>query len=117
MKSPKMKFVVISAISLVSIVGIFVSAQSPAPSTSGQDRPFQLVMVCATVEKAKLMAALKARPSDTYRVQYENDAPVGTLPIASPPPCTADKLNGSSTQKATFANTKELRDFLTAAGL
>ena len=117
MKSPNTKFIVISAIGLASIVGIFVSAQSPTPSTSGQDLPFHLVMECAKVDKAKLMAALKARPSDTYRVQYENDSPVGTLPVSTPPPCTADKLNGSSTQKATFANTKELRDFLTAAGL
>ena len=117
MKSPKTKFVVISAIGLVSIVGIFVSAQSPKPGTSGQDRPFELVMVCATVEKTKLMTALKALPSNTYRFQYENDSPVGTLPDTSPSPCPADKLNGSSTQKATFANTAELHAFLTATGL
>ena len=117
MRSPKTKFVVISAIALFSIVGIFVSAQSPAPSTSGQDRPFQLVMVCATVEKTKLMTALKALPSNTYRFQYEKDSPVGTFPDTSPSPCPADKLNGSSTQRATFANTTELHAFLTAAGL
>ncbi len=112
-----MKFVVISAICLVSIVGIFVSAQSPTPSATDQDLPFHLVMVCAKVDKGKLMAALKARPSDTYRVQYENDPPVGTLPVPTPPPCPADKFNGSSTQKAAFDNTKQLRDFLNTAGL
>ena len=117
MKSPKMKFVVISAISLVSIVGIFVSAQSPTPTVSGQNLPFHLVMVCAKVDKAKLMAALAKRPKDSYAFQYDNDAPVGTLPIPSPTPCSADKLNGSSTQKATFANTTDLRTFLNDAGL
>ena|SRR5437016_3364215 len=117
MKTPKTKFVVISAIGLASIVGILVFAQSPAPSTSGQDLPFHLVMVCASVDKAKLMAALKARPKDTYRVQYDTDAPVGALPIPTPSPCPADKFSGSATQKATFKNTKQLRDFLTAAGL
>jgi hypothetical protein len=117
MKAPKIMFVVISTIGLASIVGIFVFAQSPAPSTNGQDLPFHLVMVCAKVDKAKLMAALKARPKDTYRIQYDTDAPVGTLPIPTPSPCSADKFNGKSTQKATFENTTELHAFLTAAGL
>jgi hypothetical protein len=117
MKSPKMKFVVISAIGLASIVGIFVSAQSPGPSgTSGQDLPVQLVMACVKVNKVKLMDALKNRPSDTYRIQYEGDAPVGTLPNMSPPPCPAGFV-GNSTQRATFKNTQELDDFLKAAGL
>src|SRR4029450_2790735 len=71
MKSPKTKFVVISAIGLVSIVGIFVFAQAPTPGgTSGQDLPVQLVMACVGVKKAKLLAALAKRPKDTYKFQY-----------------------------------------------
>ena len=117
MKSPKTKFVVISAIGLASIVGIFVFAQSPVPSTSDQELRFHIVVDCSRVDEGKLMAALKARPKDTYRVQYDTDAPVGTLPIPTPSPCPADKFNGSATQKATFANTTELRAFMVKVGL
>jgi hypothetical protein len=117
MKTPKMKFVVISAIGLASIVGIFVSAQSPTPGASGPDRPFHLVMVCATVDHTKLTYALKTRPSDSYRVKDGNNT-VGTLPpMTTPPPCPAAHFQGNATQRAVFASTKELRDFLTAAGL
>ena len=116
MKSPKMKFIVISAISLVSIVGIFVSAQSPTSSPSGQNLPVQLVMACVPVDKAKLMDALKSRPSDTYRIQYEGETFIGTLPNMSPPPCMLG-LVGNATQRATFKNTQELRAFLDKAGL
>jgi hypothetical protein len=116
MKSPKMKFVVISAIGLASIVGIFVFAQSPKPDTAGQDLPVQLVMACVPVDKTKLTTALNARPSDTYRIQYEGDASVGTLPNMSPPPCLTG-LVGNATQRATFKSTQELRAFLDKAGL
>ncbi len=116
MKFPKMKFVVISAISLLFIVGIFVSAQSPTPSPSGQNLPVQLVMACVPVDKTKLTTALNARPSDTYRIQYEGDASVGTLPNMSPPPCLTG-LVGNATQRATFKSTQELRAFLDKAGL
>jgi hypothetical protein len=116
MKSPKTKFVVISAISLVSIVGIFVSAQSPTPKVGGQDNPVQLVMACVPVNKVKLMDELKNRPSDTFRIQYEGDAPVGTLPTMTPPPCPIG-LVGNATQRATFKNTQELHKFLVDTGL
>ena len=116
MKSPKMKFVVISAIGLASIVGIFVFAQSPKPDTAGQDLPVQLVMACVPVDKTKLMGALENRPSDSYRIQYQGDAPVGTLPTMSPPPCLTG-LVGNATQRATFKSTQELRTFLDKAGL
>jgi hypothetical protein len=118
MKSPKTKFIVISAIGLASIVGIFVFAQSPTPSgTSGQDLPVQLVMACVGVKKAKLLAALAKRPKDTYKFQYETEElGGGTLPTMSPPPCPVG-LVGNATQRATFKNTQELHDFLTAAGL
>jgi len=116
MKSPKMKFVVISAIGLASIVGIFVFAQSPKPDTAGQDLPVQLVMACVPVDKPKLMDALKERPSDSYRIQYEGDASVGTLPNTSPPPCLVG-LVGNATQRATFKSTQELRAFMDKAGL
>jgi hypothetical protein len=116
MKSPKAKFVVISTIGLASIVGVFVSAQSPTPSVSGQDLPVHIVMSCASVDKAKLMAALSDRPPYTYRFQCGNDT-IGALPAITPPPCPSARLSGNSTQKATFANTKELRAFLDAAGL
>ena len=116
MKSPKIKFVVISAIGL-AIVGIFVSAQSPTPSsTAGQDLPVQVVMACVPVDKTKLMDALKDRPSDTHRIQYQGDAPVGTLPNTSPPPCLTG-LVGNATQRATFKSTQELRAFMDKAGL
>jgi hypothetical protein len=117
MKSPKMKFIVISAIGLASVVGILVSAQSPTPSkTSGQDLPVHLLLTCANVTKAKLVAALSDRPNDTYRFQIGTDT-IGTLPVTTPPPCPANTLSGNSTQKATFNSTKELRAFLDAAGL
>ena len=116
MKSPKMKFVVISAIGLASIVGIFVSAQTPKPGTAGQDLPVQVVMACVPVDKTKLMDALKDRPSDSYRIQYEGEAFVGTLPNTSPPPCLTG-LVGNATQRATFKSTQELRAFLDKAGL
>lgn len=116
MKAPKTKLIVISAIGLVSIVGIFVFAGSPAPKVSGQDLPVQIVIACVPVEKAKLMAALEARPPDTYRMQYGTENPVGTLPTMSPPPC-ATGLVGNATQRATFSSTQELRNFLTTAGL
>ena len=116
MKSPKTKFVVISAIGLASIVGIFVSAQSPKPATAGQDLPVQLVMACVPVDKVKLMGALENRPSDSYRIQYAGDAPVGTLPSMSPPPCPVG-LVGNATQRATFKSTQELRAFMDKAGL
>jgi hypothetical protein len=116
MKSPKTKFVVISAISLVSIVGIFVCAQTPVHGTAGQDLPVQLVMACVRVDKVKLMDELKNRPSDTYRIQYEGDASVGTLPTMSPPPCLTG-LVGNATQRATFGSTQELRAFMDKAGL
>jgi hypothetical protein len=61
MKSPKTKFIVISAIGFVSIVGIFVSAQSPTPTVSGQDLPVHLVVSCAKVNKGDLVAALTPR--------------------------------------------------------
>ena len=116
MKSAKTTFVVISAIGLVSVVGIFVSAQSPAPSAVGQDLPFHLVLTCADVTKDKLVAASSPRPSDTYRFEFGTDV-IGTLPHdSSLTPCPAH-FNGSSTQKAKFANTKELRKFLKTAGL
>ncbi len=116
MKSPKTKFVVISAIGLASIVGIFVSAQTPKPGTAGQDLPVQVVMACIPVDKTKLMDALKDRPSDSYRIQYEGEAFVGTLPNTSPPPCLTG-LVGNATQRATFKSTQELRAFLDKAGL
>jgi hypothetical protein len=116
MKSPKMKFVIISAIGLASIVGIFVFAQTPSPGTGGQELPVQLVMACVPVAKAKLTDALAARPSDTYKIQYEGEAAVGTLPNMSPPPCLTG-LVGNATQRATFKNTQELRAFLDKAGL
>ena len=116
MKSPKVKFVVISAISLLFIVGIFVFAESPAPKVSGQDNPVQLVMACVPVDKTKLTNAENNRPSDTYRIQYGGDAPVGTLPAISPPPC-AIGLVGNATQRATFSSTKDLRAFMDTAGL
>jgi hypothetical protein len=117
MKSPKMKFIVISAFGLASIVGIFVSAQSPTPSSvGGQDFPVQLVMACVPVDKTKLTNAENSRPSDTYRIQYGGDAPVGTLPNMSPPPCMIG-LVGNATQRATFKSTQELRAFMDKAGL
>ena len=116
MKSPKTKFVVISAIGLASIVGIFVSAQSPKPDTAGQDLPVQLVMACVPVDKPKLMDALKERPSDTYRIQYGDDPSVGTLPTMTPPPCMLGFV-GNATQRATFKSTQELRAFMDKAGL
>ncbi len=117
MKSPKTKFVVISAIGLVSIVGIFVSAQTPTPSPSSQDLPFHLVMICATVDKTKLTAALKDLPSDTYNFNYENASLGAGLPPITPSPCPVAHLNGNATQRALFKNTKALRKFLKAAGL
>ena len=116
MKIPRTKFVVISAIGLASIVGIFVFAQSPKPDTAGQDLPVQLVMACVPVDKTKLMGALENRPSDSYRIQYQGDAPVGTLPTMSPPPCLTG-LVGNATQRATFKSTQELRAFMDKAGL
>jgi hypothetical protein len=115
-KSPKMKFVVISTIALASIVGIFVSAQSPTPSPSGQNLPVQIVMACVPVNKANLMSALQARPQDTYRIQYGSETAVGTLPAISPPPCL-EGFVGNATQRATFKSTAELDAFLKAAGL
>jgi hypothetical protein len=124
MKSPKTKFILISAIGLVSIVGIFVSAQSPSPTStmSGQDLPVHLVVACAKVTKADLIDALKTRPKDTYKLQYKPEGgPIedldGTLPAISPPPCASDRLNGNATQRAVFKNTKELHKFLVDAGL
>lgn len=121
MKSPKMKFVVVSAIALASVVGIFVSAESPAPDMTsketGKDLRFHIVMTCADVKKGKLVAALSSRPSDTYRFEFDHDSPIGRLPTGTPPLCPSAHLNGNSTQKAAFANTKELRAFLDAAGL
>src|SRR6476620_2069403 len=112
MKSPKTKFVVISAIGLASMVGIFACAQWPTSSAADQGLPVQLVvMTCVEVNKAKLMNALKDRPSRTYRIRYDGDAPVGDLTNTSPPSC-AVKLVGNVTQKATFANTRELRAFM-----
>src|SRR6476661_1822208 len=116
MRSPKTKFVVISAIGLASIVGIFACAQLPTSSVAGQGLPVQLVMTCVLVNKSKLMNALNDRPSDTYRIQYEGGAPMGTLPNTSPPPCPPGFV-GNATQKATFARTRELRAFMDKAGL
>ena len=115
MKTPKTKFVVISVIGLASIVGIFVSAQTPKPATTGQDLPVQIVMSCVPVDKAKLMSALGGLPQDTYRIQYGSET-VGTLPNITPPPCPIG-LVGNATQRATFKSTTDLRAFLTAAGL
>jgi hypothetical protein len=124
MRSPKTKFVVISAIGLASIVGIFVSAQSPTPTVSRQDFPFHLVMECATVDKAKLLDALTNRPKGTHKFQYQRNSgsPIehvggGTLPIPTATPCPSDRLNGNATQRALFRNTKELSDFLKAISL
>ena len=116
MKTPKTKFVVISAIGLASIVGIFVFAQSPVPSTSDQELRFHIVVDCSRVDEGKLMAALKDRPPGTYRIRYEADPPVGQLDNTSPPSC-AIGLVGNATQKATFANTTELRAFMVKVGL
>ena len=117
MKSPKTKFVVISAIGLASIIGIFVSAQSPKPATAGQDLPVQLVMACVPVDKTKLTTAENSRPSDTYRIQYGSETAVGTLPPTScAPPCPTG-LVGNATQRATFGSTQELRAFMDKAGL
>jgi hypothetical protein len=120
MKSPKTKSVVILAISLVFIIGIFVFAESPAPKVSGQDNPVQLVMACVPVDKTKLTNAENSRPSDTYRIQYGSETAVGTLPPTScPPTCAspASALSGNATQRATFGSTQELRAFLDKAGL
>ena len=112
MKSPKMKFIVISAIGLLSIVGIFVFAESPAPKVGGQDNPVQLVMACVPVDKANLTTAENNRPSDTNRIQYGGEVPKGTLPsVSCAPPCPAG-LVGNATQRATFGSTSELRAFM-----
>ncbi len=119
MKSPKMKFVVISAIGLASIVGVFIFAQSPVRSTSGEDDlPVKLVLGCTHVDHGKLNKALGVRPKETYRFRYEREDPVGNLPDSAPlpPPCVTH-LVGNATQKARFANTLELHTFLDAAGL
>ena len=116
MKSPKTKWIVISAIGLVSIVGIFVFAQSPTPSPSDQDFPVQLVIACVPVDKTKLTNAENSRPSDTYRIKYDSDPSVGTLPAITPPPCPVG-LVGNATQRAVFKNTQELHKFLVDAGL
>jgi hypothetical protein len=115
MKSPKMKFVVVSAIALASIVGIFACAQWPVPGT-GQEVPVYLVMRCTQVNKDKLTAALNHRPLDTYRFRYEADPPVGHLDNTTPPSCVTH-LVGNATQKARFANTTELHEFLKDVGL
>ena len=115
MKSPKIKFIVISAIGLVSIVGIFACAQWPVPGT-GQEVPVYLVMRCVGVNKGKLMAALNDRPLDTYKFRYEADPPVGHLDNTSPPSCDTH-FTGNATQKARFATTRELHTFLEKAGL
>jgi hypothetical protein len=118
MKSPKTKFVVISAIGLTSVVGIFVFAQSPTPSTIGKDLPFHVVLECADVNKAKLKAALAKRPKDTYNFRYEDqDLGDGTLLLPTPTPCPSAHFVGNATQKAKFANTTELKQFLKDAGL
>lgn len=118
MKSPKTKFVVISAIGLASVVGIFVFAQSPTPSTIGKDLPFHVVLECADVNKAKLEAALAKRPKDTYNFRYENqDLGDGTLLLPTPTPCPSAHFVGNATQKAKFVNTTELKQFLKDAGL
>jgi len=118
MKAPRIIFVVISTIGLASVVGIFVFAQSPTPSTIRQDLPFHLVLECADVNKAKLLAALAKRPKDTYNFRYENqDLGDGTLLLPTPTPCPSTHLVGNATQKAKFANTTELHAFLKDAGL
>ena len=122
MKSPKTKFVVILAIALACTVGILVFAQSPTPIASGQDLPFHLVMVCATVDRCKLKDALKTRPGDTYKLQYKPEGGAiedlgGTLSAITPPPCSSDRFTGNATQRAVFKNTKELHKFLVDAGL
>jgi len=116
MKSPKTKFVVISAISLVFIVGIFVFAESPGPKVGAQDNPVQLVMACIPVDKTSLTTAENSRPSDSYRIQYGSETPKGTLPAMSPPPCLTGVV-GNATQRATFQSTQELRAFMDKAGL
>src|SRR4051812_32304689 len=110
MKSPKIKLIVILAIGVASIVGIFVYAQSPTPTPSGLDLPVHLVMrKCAGANRARLMCALGTRPEDTYRIRYENENPIGTLPDMSPTPSPCDThLVGNATQRATFATTKDL---------
>jgi len=117
MKAPRIEFVVISAIGLASIVGIFVFAQSPTSSTSGEKLPFHLELECVmTVDKGKLLAALTNRPKDTFKFRWEaEDLGGGTLPVQTPSPCT--HFVGNATQKAKFANTTELKQFLTDAGL
>ena len=116
MKAPKTKLIVISAIGVASILGIFVFAESPAPKVGGQDLPVQIVMACVPVDKAKLMRALRKRPADDYKIQYQGEASVGKLPHMSPPPCMAG-IVGNATQRVTFKNTQELRAFLNTAGL
>jgi len=116
MKSPKTKFVVISTISLASITGIFVLAQSPTPSASVEDLPVHLVMQCAQVNEPHLKAALQGLPLHTYKFRFEDGSVIGNLANCSPPPCPAH-FRGSSTQTATFANTKDLRAFMDNAGL
>ena len=121
MKPRKTKFIVISAIALASVVGIFVSAQSPRPqspkpATAGQDLPVQIVMACVPVTKANLMSALEARPEGTYRIQYGSETAIGKLPSMTPPPCP-EGFVGNATQRATFQSTAELDAFLKAAGL
>jgi hypothetical protein len=120
MKSPKTKFVVISAIGLVSIVGIFVFAQSPTPTPNDQDFPVQLMMrKCAHLDRARLMCALGPLPENTYRIRYDNENPIGTLPDISPTPrpCPDTHLVGNATQRAMFKNTQELHAFLDTSGL
>jgi hypothetical protein len=113
MKAPKIISVVISTIGLASILSIFVFAQSPTPSPIAQDLPFDLVLECATVDKAKLATALAKRPKDSYKFQYESqDIGGGSLAVPTPPPCPSSHFVANATQKAKFANTTELRDFL-----
>jgi hypothetical protein len=124
MKSPKTKFIVISAIALASTVGILVLAQSPIPSPKPEDLPFHVIMKCATVDRGKLLNALTDRPTVTYKFQYQRqgNSPIedlggGALPIPTATPCPSDRLNGNATQRAVFANTEELHKFLKKAGL
>jgi hypothetical protein len=121
MKSPKARFVVISAIGLACILGIFVFAQSPTPTPtpSGLDLPIQLVMrECAPVgSRQRLMFALETRPENTYRIRYENENPVGSLPDISPTPSPCGtRLVGNATQRATFPTVRELHAFMDIAG-
>ena len=130
---PGTRRIVIAVIGLVSVAAILVFAQPPTPTPAPN---FELVLKCAKTTdqtpagKQRVVDALKNNPSlkghaERFKIRYNDGAAndgigqyIGSGQLNEPNEHACPHHSGTNvTQRLQFANSADLKQFLTDAGL